>query len=381
MSITMQAPNVQAEAAAITAKYVNADLTVTEGKLALDTHTDMASILAHIAGLAPTAGLLGRNSDDEKLVLSWVSGGAATLAEVCNAFATPVLAGEYNSEQYTSSRAGFYAVLDTLESSLLYKTYIVGEAVTIADIASVSVLKPLFVSLMSENTRDNYPCVTRWFTTMVNQPNVQAVVGPISLCEAELIPAALKAEMAAERERKAAERAAQSGASTKKKAPKAKNVLDMLPASTTGMSMDGTKRLFSNDTFAGAIDTFWKDFDAEGFSVYRGTYQYNAENKVYFMTCNLIGGFMQRLDPLRNYGYGALCVSGVEGENPPFSIETVWIFRGVDVPFEMTDCPDAEQYSFSKVDTTTPEGRATFAEIWDGATIDGKTVCERRFFK
>ena len=56
------------------------------------------------------------------------------------------------------------------------------------------------------------------------------------------------------------------------------------------------------------------------------------------MTSNLIGGWLQGLDPLRKYGFGSLGIFGDENkEGETFEIHAVWIFRGQEVPFEMKD--------------------------------------------
>ncbi|RYH14965.1 hypothetical protein EON65_32665 [archaeon] len=60
--------------------------------------------------------------------------------------------------------------------------------------------------------------------------------------------------------------------------------------------------------------TFWQTFDAAGWSIFRGDYQYNEECKVLFMTSNLIGGFIQRTEEIRKWLFGTLTIRGVEGE-------------------------------------------------------------------
>jgi elongation factor 1-gamma len=46
---------------------------------------------------------------------------------------------------------------------------------------------------------------------------------------------------------------------------------------------------------------FWEMFDAEGWSLWQCEYNYNAENKVLFMTSNLVSGFIQRSGEIRYY--------------------------------------------------------------------------------
>lgn len=84
----------------------------------------------------------------------------------------------------------------------------------------------------------------------------------------------------------------------------------------TPFVMDTWKKTYSNcSSYQDAMDTFWSTFDAAGWSIFRGDYQYNEECKVLFMTSNLIGGFIQRTEEIRKWLFGTLTIRGVEGEN------------------------------------------------------------------
>lgn len=97
--------------------------------------------------------------------------------------------------------------------------------------------------------------------------------------------------------------------------------------------MDDWKRTYSNeDTRTKAIPWFWENYDAEGYSIWFGEYKYNDECKKTFMTANLLGGFIQRLDKLRKYGFGSLVIFGDE---PNLSVTVCFLFRGKDIPAEV----------------------------------------------
>jgi len=53
------------------------------------------------------------------------------------------------------------------------RTYLVGETVTLADIAVFTTLIDLFVNLLDSDSRKPYENVCRWFDTVLNQPKVQ----------------------------------------------------------------------------------------------------------------------------------------------------------------------------------------------------------------
>jgi len=99
------------------------------------------------------------------------------------------------------------------------------------------------------------------------------------------------------------------------------------------------------------------------------------------MTCNLIGGFLQRCDELRRYGLGVMILAGNDEDAPPFEVSGVWIFRGSNVPQEMKENPDSEYYTFTKLDSNNSEHRKKVENYFFGETIGPLKVLEKRFFK
>jgi len=92
------------------------------------------------------------------------------------------------------------------------------------------------------------------------------------------------------------------------------------------------------------------------------------------LTCNRVGGFVQRLDPLRKYGFGSLLIFGDE-EAKKFDITGVWLFRGTTVPAEMAENDDAAHHNFTKLDTNDPATRALIEDFWAwGGTFAGKEL-------
>lgn len=62
----------------------------------------------------------------------------------------------------------------------------VGDKITLADITVASALVYPMKLVMSPECRKAFPCVTRWFTTCVNQPQFKAVVGTVELAKEEM---------------------------------------------------------------------------------------------------------------------------------------------------------------------------------------------------
>jgi len=148
------------------------------------------------------------------------------------------------------------------------------------------------------------------------------------------------------------------------KEKKKPNPLDSLPPST--FNLDEWKRVYSNEKDTRkACEWFWEHFDPEGFSLWFSNYKYNHELDVVFKSCNLMGGFIQRLESLRKYGFGSLILFGSDGN---LEIGGAWLVRGKELPEEVTGCPDFTSYDFIRIDHTNSEQRLIFDDYltWEG---------------
>jgi len=269
--------------------------------------------------------------------------------------------------------------LDFLNKQLETRTFLVGERLTIADIVVAMSLYYLFQKVLDVNFRKPFTNVVRWYTTIVNQSEVKDVIGEVKLAEkAEVAPATFvpkeqpKKEAAKKEEKPKAEKPKKEEKPKKKEedeeeeetfeeeAPKKDNPLDALPKST--MVFDEWKRQYSNnDTKTVAMPWFWNNLDKNGYSLWRCDYKYNAECTKVFMTCNLIGGWIQRLDKLRKYGFGAI---NIFGEEPNLEVSGIWLFRGLEIPQEMKDCDDAEHYEWTKLNPDDAATRELVGDYW-----------------
>lgn len=62
-----------------------------------------------------------------------------------------------------------------------------------------------------------------------------------------------------------------------------------------------------------------------------------------------VGGFLQRIDYVRKYAFGVMCI--LKNSEGQFPIKGFWIFRGQDIPQMMKDeCYDLELYDWQKLD-------------------------------
>lgn len=79
--------------------------------------------------------------------------------------------------------AGLKKSLDILEKILLNKTYLVGERITLADIAVSTSLYLPFKLVLDAGYRKGHPNLTRWYTTLINQPAFKKVLGDVTLAD------------------------------------------------------------------------------------------------------------------------------------------------------------------------------------------------------
>jgi elongation factor 1-gamma len=108
-----------------------------------------------------------------------------------------------------------------LNARLLNNTFLVGERVTLADIVVFCNLLHLYEYVLDPDFRAPFGCVTRWFTTILNQPQVKAVVSNFKLCtKAAVFDAKKFAEMQTKLGKKPAEKKEKAPAPPKAKKEK-----------------------------------------------------------------------------------------------------------------------------------------------------------------
>lgn len=230
------------------------------------------------------------------------------------------------------------------------KTYLVGDNITLADISMVCMLFELFKRVVDPEFRKPFKNVMRWYTTCNNQPEFVSVLGAPQLCEKTQVYVAPMPSIP----EKPAENLEDAGEAVEKKP---KNPLDLLPPSN--FNLEDWKRVYSNsETRPDAVKYFWDNYDPAGYCMYKLDYKYNSELTRIFMTCNLVSGLFQRMDPVRKYCYGNMLIFGEDNNN---FITGMFIYRGSEIPPEMKDVPDFESYDFTRVDPSDPAVR----EMWN----------------
>merc|ERR1719394_1571325 len=292
---------------------------------------------------------------------------------------------QYNKTATERAKEDIKAALKTLNDHLLTRTFLVGERLSLADIAVACTMISLYTQVLDVEFRKPFVNVTRWFNTVVNQPNAKAVIGQVNLCTKmaefdakKFAEFSGKGDNKKEKKEKAPKQEAKKQPEKKKEEKKpepeeeAKPVekkadpFEKMPKGT--FDLEEWKRFYSNNDEPESVKWFWEHFDHENYSIWRGDYKYNDELTMVFMSCNLIGGMFQRLDKLNKNAFASVC-----------------LFKGHELAFELDDNwqVDYEGYNWSKLDSKSEECKKLVDQYWkwEGTDEKGRKFNQGKIFK
>jgi len=277
---------------------------------------------------------------------------------------------DFNADATEKAKQDITKALTILNNHLSVHTYLVGEHITIADLAVAFALFRAYKTVFDGKFRKPFQAVNRWFTTCIRQPNWRDIVGKFELCKEMAVakPSEKKPEPkkeATKPAKAAAEDDGEDDGEEKVETTKKANPLDALPPSK--LNLDEWKRYYSNaeDTRGDAMKWFFEKID-DGYSVWFSDYKYNAELEKMLLVSNLVGGYVQRLDRLRKWGFASLVIFGEEGSG--IQIAGCFMVRGQTLPAELTEVDDAELYDWKKADLTNEADKELISDFfcWDG---------------
>ena len=346
------------------------------------------NLLIIVAASKADSTLLGKGLYENAQIQQWIGFANAEISAVAVKWLYPLLGyADFNFKATEEGKAAAKRLLGALNQHLRYKTFLVGNCVTLADITVACYLLPFYKTVFDVEFRAEFQNVNRWFLTCVNQTNFKEILGDVVLCQTMQVYQSKKTDKKAEKkEEKKVEKKEPAPKPPKEEEedivleekPKGKNPLDLLPPSK--FIMDEWKRCYSNnETRPTAIDWFWKNFDKEGYSLWKVDYKYNDELKMTFMSSNLVGGFFQRLERARKYAFGSMVILGQDNKN---EITGFFVIRGQEIPPEVSEAADFDSYTFAKVDTSVASVREDYNAIiaWD-EKIYGKPFADGKVFK
>jgi elongation factor 1-gamma len=335
--------------------------------------------------------LRGKTLQDQAEVIQWISIADNEILNAVRCWVYPV-AGimQLSQEDQDRGQQGVKSALSRLDAHLLTKTYLVGERITLADIAVFCTLLQAFQWVLDPATRAPYVNVNRWVDTLVNQPQFKAVLGDFHLCEKSGQRVGGGA---------AAGGQAKGGAAHKKKDKKSKDKKEKKPAASPvppaddagdemddlglekaapskdpfeqfpkgNWNMDDFKRFYSNNPEDQAIKYFWEKFDQENYSMWFCEYKYPEDLTMVFMSCNLMSGMMQRLDKMRKNAFGSLLLFGEDNKS---QICGLWVWKGHELAFKLSSDwqVDYESYEWKKLDPKDEQTKKLVTQyfVWEG---------------
>ena len=311
----------------------------------------------------------------------------------------PILGKECNptKDEVTKATTKLKSFLSFLNNNLTGRNYLVGNAITLCDMQVAANLFLPFELYIEPTTRKAFSALCDWFLRICEDKEFKEAFGPVRLCfKAFKVPLAednkeekgkdkgkdkgKEKEKEKEKNKNKDQNKDQGKAEDEKKpkhkkeededddedAPKKKsdkNPLDSLPKSK--MDLDQFKRDFlaAADKRKFLQEKFFNQiFDNEGYSLWYVEYiKAEGECEKMLNTSNLCFIYMQRFDKFGRYGFG---VQGIFGEEPQLSIKGVYMWRGKELPFFMTQLDQFEYYTKRKLDTNNPDDRKLVEDFW-----------------
>jgi len=356
-----------------------------------------------IAHFVSNETLRGTNPVDKALVLQYIEFAENEILPSACTWVYPTLGfKQYNKQDTEKAQNHLKKCLTMLNGFLETRTFLVGERITLADIALACNMLMLYAQVLDPKFREPYGNVNRWFLTCINQPNFKSVLGEFTLCEKmatfdnkryqELHP---KDNKKAPKDPKPKQEKKQKDEKKEEDKPapaaveKPKKVDHFADCPATEFNMETWKRFYSNNDSSKFFPYIWENFDSAGWSWWHADYKYNEENKVEFMTMNLVGGMYQRLDGCRKHIFGVnLLIKDKINDKDIFRVEGIWLMRGQKQIFEMGEDDgwnyDAENFNFRKLDPLgCADDKVLIESIldWEGPYLAGKEIADGMSFK
>jgi len=352
--------------------------------------------IVYLADKSNNVTLLGKNSQDQASILSWLLYSCGDLNQSVRGWVTPctVPCPQANPNTVSRSKQDLISRLNILNAQLAPRTFLVGERLSLADVSTALSLKPAFETVLTPEFREQNRHLVRWYNTILHQKNItdfldgQKVL--LASKEAEIVKAnpqekkdKKKAAPATEKKQKPVEEKKKPESKESDEIPvetKKPDPLDALPKGT--FDLEDWKRFYSNNEEDASCAYFWEKFDPSCYSIWRGDYRYNDELTQIFMSCNLMGGMFQRLEKLKKNAFASACLFG---ENNNSSISSIWVFKGHQLAFELNEDwqIDFTSYDWVKLDPSSDETKSLVSQYWkwEGEDKKGRKFNQGKIFK
>ncbi|KAI5620474.1 valine--tRNA ligase [Silurus asotus] len=138
--------------------------------------------------LASAGEKVGNDAKQQSQVWQWLSFAESELIPVASAVVFPLLGVTgIDKKLQQTSHGELLRVLKILDQSLEPRTFLVGESLSLADMAVATAVLLPFKYVLDSSNRKSLVNLSRWFDTCVNQPEFLKVLGKVSPCE-KMVP-------------------------------------------------------------------------------------------------------------------------------------------------------------------------------------------------
>ena len=327
--------------------------------------------------------LLGQGEMQRAQVKQWIDFASFEIASCAREIIYPIFGWKhYCKEETDKANNKIKELMKVIDQQLNDKKYILGENLTLADVALFCKLKFLFQLSFPKGLREKvFPKVSTWFGLIAETREVKKTYGKIILCNQPLKQFICEKKEVKKKEENEKEKKKEAPKEEKKEEKKKVNPLDLLPPSK--LELETFKRAFlNNKDKEDAMKKFWEVYDPEGYSLWWLEYQnLPTECKILFRTSNSKGMFLQKCDALRRY---AFAVHGVYGVEDDYKIRGLWMFRGKEVPQEMKDNDLYEYITFRKLDINKEEDKQLVHDYWtklnETDEVEGRKCADVEYF-
>merc|ERR1712080_757442 len=330
----------------------------------------------------------GSDAATRAQVVQWMSMADSDILPAACTWVFPTLGiMQFNKNATDRAKEDIKAAMKTLNDHLLTRTFLVGERVTLADIAVACTLLSLYKQVMDPAFRGAFGNVNRWFTTVVNQPNAKAVLGEVVLCTKEAQFDAKKfAEFSGKGDKKKEEKPKKEQPAKKEPEEKKEKPAAAAEEEDDGMPQEAKAKDPLAALPKGTFDLEeWKRFypnNDEDYSIWRSDYKFNNELTMVFMSCNLVGGMFQRLEKMKKNAFASAILFG---ENNNSSISGIWVWKGQELAFDLCEdwAIDSGSYDWKKLDPKAEETKALVAQYWkwEGNDLEGRKFNQGKILK
>ena len=144
------------------------------------------AIARYVARLRQDTNLYGPSFFESAKVDQWIDFCANEIEPTRAIWLYPIFKYmKFDKEAYECAKKDMFKTMGVLDQHLLTRTYLVGNAITLADIATVCALVDLYRMVFDKETRDEFTNVTRWLNTCINQKEFKKVIGEVSFAKEE----------------------------------------------------------------------------------------------------------------------------------------------------------------------------------------------------